>query len=746
MTCSNPSCGYVVQSTDQKFCPKCGAFLPLPEQADAADPLVGQPILDGKYRISSVIGEGGMGKVYLAEQKMGTATRKVAIKTLQPELANDPQIIARFHRETQTVIELEHPNTIKFYDFGDLPTPDGKKFLFIAMEFIQGETLAHVLARGSIDGVRAERIMTQVCGSLQEAHEKGIIHRDLKPDNIYLTQKGARGDFVKVLDFGIAKRSEAADDKEAKLTKQGMVLGTPPYMSPEQFTGQALDARSDIYALGVIAYEMLTGQLPFTAATPWEWATKHLTAPPTPIESQPNGASVPARYRDAIMKALRKNRDERQKNVIEFLQDFAGTAVGAVDWTSSTNFTSAGSNAAPTPPQPATAGLPPPPVLPPTGGFTPNNTVPSPVQQAPMGMAGSPTPNPFAAPPIGGGGGPQSSGPFGQQPTGAGGATGSPFATGPMAGGGGYAPAPSNAGFAAVPPQVPSGGAGSNPSFPQPPNAFGAMGSMAGTSAGAYGATGAQPAQPKKSKTGLVVALVLGAVILVGGIAAAVVSGDDEEDSHNNTAQNTQQHIANNTTGMQGTGTTNPVLVQPNPNGTGTVGPQINPIPNGVDPNNGNAGTQTPTNNGTDPNNGAGTQTPTNNGTQTPTNNGTDPNNGNSGNTNNGNTNSGNTNSGNTNSGTPTRTSSPAVAEGMAALSRNDFGAAVRAVQSALSAGDSAGAARLRSSMRSRGRNRIDNLILADQCSAAQALYRQLRAAGAAPNAGDSFGDSCRAP
>jgi serine/threonine protein kinase len=712
ITCSNPSCGYVVQSADQKFCPKCGAFLPLPEQTDAADPLVGQPILDGKYRINSIIGEGGMGKVYLAEQKMGTATRKVAIKTLQPELANDPQIIARFHRETQTVIELEHPNTIKFYDFGDLPTPDGKKFLFIAMEFIQGETLAHLLARGPIDVARAERILTQVCGSLQEAHEKGIIHRDLKPDNIYLTQKGARGDFVKVLDFGIAKRSEAADDKEAKLTKQGMVLGTPPYMSPEQFTGQALDPRSDVYALGVIAYEMLTGQLPFTAATPWEWATKHLTTPPTPIEQQPGGAAVPQRHRDAIMKALRKNREERQKNVIEFLQDFAGTAVGAVDWTSSTNFTNATSAGAG-----AGAGLPPPPVLPPTGGFAPNHTVPSPVQ-GPMGV-GSPTPNPFNAPPFGG----AQPGPFGPQPTAGG---GGPFSAGPMGGTptgpGGYTPAPSNAGFAAVPPQAPQGSAGSNPSFPQPPQAFGAMPSMAGAAGGAFGAQPVQPtpaAKPKR-RTGLVVALVLGALVLVGGIAAAVIgSHDDEDDDHHHSAQQTTgQTVAQNTMQQQGTGSTNPVLTQPNQVGTG--GPQVNPIPNAQnDPNQtGNAGI-VGTNQG-------------------------DPNTGTTGNTGNAG-NSGNTS--NTGNDSPSsRPSSPAVAEGMAALSANNFARAIQALQTASSSGDAAGAARLRAALRARGRNRIDNLILADQCSAAQALYRQLRAAGAAPNAGDSFGDSCRAP
>ena len=139
------------------------------------------------------------------------------------------------------------------------------------------------LQRGAIEAERADRLLIQICGSLFEAHNMGIVHRDLKPENVLLTQRGGQKDFVKVLDFGIAKRSEAEDESQAKLTKQGMVLGTPPYMSPEQFSGQTLDARSDIYSLGVMTYEMLTGHLPFEARTPWEWATKHLTTPPLPF-------------------------------------------------------------------------------------------------------------------------------------------------------------------------------------------------------------------------------------------------------------------------------------------------------------------------------------------------------------------------------------------------------------------------------------------------------------------------------
>ncbi len=316
---------------EAKFCLHCGAML---EQApaDGGDPLIGQILLH-RYRVLSVLGEGGMGKVYLAEQKMGTATRKVAIKTLHPELGNDPQLVARFHRESETVIELSHPNTIQFYDFGELED----RTLFIVMEFIEGEDLAHALQRGPIDPARADKLLIQICGSLHEAHQRGVVHRDLKPENVLLTDRGGQTDFVKVLDFGIAKRSEAEDESQAKLTKQGMVLGTPPYMSPEQFSGQALDARSDIYSLGVMAYEMLTGQLPFEAKTPWEWATKHLTAQPAPLEASPHGARLPEQKKRAIMRALQKNRDHRHGTVLEFLQEFTGYQDAQAAWTMATS-------------------------------------------------------------------------------------------------------------------------------------------------------------------------------------------------------------------------------------------------------------------------------------------------------------------------------------------------------------------------------------------------------------------------
>jgi eukaryotic-like serine/threonine-protein kinase len=306
-----------------RFCAKCGALLPLPSAA-TQDSLIGQ-IVGGRYRVTQLLGEGGMGRVYLAEQQMGTNVRKVAVKTLQSQYAQDPQVLARFHRECGTVSELEHPNTIQFFDFGQ--TPDGQ--LYIAMEFVQGQSLADALQRGAMRPERVLKILAQVCGSLEEAHGRGVVHRDLKPDNVILTTRAGQADFVKVLDFGIAKRSEAKDQaQEQKLTQQGMVLGTPPYMSPEQFTGKELDARSDIYSLGVMAYEMLTGRLPFEADTPWQWATQHMTAAPFPFEQVPVAASVPSPMKRAILRSLAKERTERQANVRQFYDELASSGAG----------------------------------------------------------------------------------------------------------------------------------------------------------------------------------------------------------------------------------------------------------------------------------------------------------------------------------------------------------------------------------------------------------------------------------
>ena len=315
-----------------RFCAKCGALLPVTVE-EGADPLI-NTIVGGRFRITSVLGEGWMGRVYTGEQQMGTSVRKVAIKTLLAQFAKDPQVIARFLREVGTVSELEHPNTIRVYDFGQTDTGE----LYIAMELLSGVSLEEALEKGgALSPDRVDRIMGQVCGSLEEAHQKGIVHRDLKPANIFLTKRAREEDYVKVLDFGIAKRDDRNSKAEQKLTQQGTLLGTPPYMSPEQFKGKELDARSDIYSLGVVMYEMLTGRLPFEADTPWAWATQHMTAQPFPFEAAPLSNSVPPKMKAAVMHALSKNADERPQSVREFYEELtlgAGPRLSVVASTS----------------------------------------------------------------------------------------------------------------------------------------------------------------------------------------------------------------------------------------------------------------------------------------------------------------------------------------------------------------------------------------------------------------------------
>jgi serine/threonine-protein kinase len=319
MQCS--SCRSVVDGS-ARYCPACGAPQnpALAHEGPPVDPLLGQT-LGGKYKVLRLLGEGGMGAVYEGEQQLGTTKRRVAIKTLHPHLSRDPSIEARFQREVATIAELEHPNTIQVYDFGS----SAEGTLYIVMEFLQGRSLAQLLAaEGAMDPSGVAHVLEQVCGSLEEAHSRGIVHRDLKPDNVVLVSRAGQKDFVKVLDFGIAKRSKEEDALEQKLTQQGMVLGTPPYMSPEQFTGQPIDSRSDIYSLAIMTYEMLTGKLPFHATTAWEWASQHMTQQPIPIESLAEGERVPTSMRRALERALSKAPDQRFQSVREFIEAFEG--------------------------------------------------------------------------------------------------------------------------------------------------------------------------------------------------------------------------------------------------------------------------------------------------------------------------------------------------------------------------------------------------------------------------------------
>jgi eukaryotic-like serine/threonine-protein kinase len=292
------------------------AFKVAPELAtnDSADALVGK--LLGHYRIESLIGIGGMGEVYLArDERLG---RKAALKLLPDSLTIDEAQLSRFKNEARTASALNHPNILTVYEIG----AEGN-VQFIATEYIEGVTLRTALASGRMSAHRALEIAVQVASALAAAHDAGVVHRDIKPENIMLRPDG----YVKVLDFGIAKLTEqrrAPDDHRVETTtllqtRPGLVLGTAHYMSPEQARGQKVDARSDIWSLGVVLYEMVTGSPPFRGETPSDCIAAILTAEPASLSSI--SPDVPAKLDSILQKALRKNTDERYQTTKEMLAE-----------------------------------------------------------------------------------------------------------------------------------------------------------------------------------------------------------------------------------------------------------------------------------------------------------------------------------------------------------------------------------------------------------------------------------------
>jgi serine/threonine-protein kinase len=271
--------------------------------------LLGHVVAD-RYRVIKKMGEGGMGVVYLAEHI--TIEKKIALKVLLHEYARKQDLKERFLQEARAAAKIGHENIVDITDFGD--TPDGS--VFFAMEFLGGVDLSHLIRKhGPMVWTRAKPILLQICRALGAAHAKGIIHRDMKPENIYLIEREGRSDFVKVLDFGIAKMN--VDDRESRLTRTGMIFGTPEYMSPEQAQGNKPDHRVDIYAVGVIMYEMLTGQVPFKADTFMGILTKHIFEQPIPPSQVKPGAHIPAEVEQLVMKALAKERGERFQSMAE---------------------------------------------------------------------------------------------------------------------------------------------------------------------------------------------------------------------------------------------------------------------------------------------------------------------------------------------------------------------------------------------------------------------------------------------
>src|SRR5258708_31086049 len=280
---------------------------------EQADLLVGRTI--GHYKISKRIGTGGMGDVYLATDM--TAGRKAALKLLPERFTGDAERLKRFRQEERALVGLNHPNILTVYEIGEDHSTH-----YIASELIEGETLRQRLMRGRIEVGEAVDVAIQVASALAAAHETGIVHRDIKPENIMLRPDG----YVKVLDFGIAKLAESAfaeataDEAESVTlagTNLGSVLGTVRYMSPEQARGAPVDKRTDIWSLGVVLYEMVTGHAPFTGETPGEAMTSILEKDPPPLTSYL--AHTPAELQQIISKTLRKEREDGDQGAHQLL-------------------------------------------------------------------------------------------------------------------------------------------------------------------------------------------------------------------------------------------------------------------------------------------------------------------------------------------------------------------------------------------------------------------------------------------
>jgi serine/threonine protein kinase len=288
-------------------------------QADATIPgavpsdlLIGQT-LDDKYLLEHRLGVGGMGTVYRARHVL--IDRAVAVKVLNQRLVEDEAARLRFHREAKAAGRLQHLNAVAVTDFGQ--TSEG--YVYIVMELLEGRTLREILAREApIETARAVSIMLQIAAAVAAAHEAGVIHRDLKPANIFVTQSADSPSIVKVLDFGIAKlAAETLDDDEPKtLTQLGVMIGTPRYMSPEQCNGLELTPAADVYSLGVILYEMLTGTVPFGGSTPLAIALKHASEYPRPPKEIVS--SIPDELQTLVLHALEKSPEDRPTTAAEF--------------------------------------------------------------------------------------------------------------------------------------------------------------------------------------------------------------------------------------------------------------------------------------------------------------------------------------------------------------------------------------------------------------------------------------------
>ncbi|MDP3217442.1 MAG: serine/threonine-protein kinase, partial [Deltaproteobacteria bacterium] len=351
------------------------------------DPLIGRVIND-RFKVLSIIARGGMGKVYRAEQ--APLGRIVALKVLQPNYngESDPEFHKRFFLEASIVSKLTHPNTVTLYDYGQ----SSDNVYFMAMEYLEGRTLHRLLRDDApLEVGRALHILVQACRALREAHGHGVIHRDLKPANLYLVRHDDDPDFVKVLDFGLLKRTD--ETAEEALTQTGLFMGSPKYMAPEQIRGERVSPATDVYSLGVILFELLTGKVPFERSSSVNLLMAHVSDPvPTLVETNPL-VQVPAAVEEIVYRCLAKRPEERYASMDELIAAIkhAGASVGRPLGSMSGEFINSLGGRVPTsgesPVAPLTSTLPPPLPRAPTPresltAAAPNITAPPPAPEA----------------------------------------------------------------------------------------------------------------------------------------------------------------------------------------------------------------------------------------------------------------------------------------------------------------------------------------------------------------------------
>jgi serine/threonine-protein kinase len=301
-------------SSDDIICPEDGGIL----VAAKKDPAIGTIVAE-KYEIQEVLGGGGMGVVYRAKHLL--MQRTVAIKMLLPETVSNEYALARFQKEAQAASSLNHPNILTIFDFGI----SDKKQPYLVMDYLKGSTLAEVLDKeGYLHLQKGISIFIQIASALSHAHQKGVIHRDLKPANIMLVEYEGQGDFVKIVDFGIAKTLHREDGQSIELTQTGQVFGSPIYMSPEQCRGTHLDARADIYSMGCVMYRSITGSTPFLGQDALELMFKHVNEKPAPFDDVCPQLKIPKNFQDVVLKCLEKDPNNRYQSMLDLRKELEG--------------------------------------------------------------------------------------------------------------------------------------------------------------------------------------------------------------------------------------------------------------------------------------------------------------------------------------------------------------------------------------------------------------------------------------